>query len=257
MNEAANRAGAERYFFNDCMRCLETLLADVVDHPMLTVDLRQLLRVYQARYPGATYSGGGYLYVVSEDPVPGPLGSYPPINTRPPRRPIATRKGWSTALYPTWPLQPDSPSKSDIEARPDGSRKKVLVTGCFDWLHTGHRRFFEEVSELGALRVVVGHDANIRKLKGEGHPLFIEQERRYRVGSIRFVTEALVSTGHGWLDAEPEIRRIRPDIYALNEDGDKSAKRRFCEANSIEYVVLKRLPKPGLPRRESTELRGF
>jgi hypothetical protein len=26
---------------------------------------------------------------------------------------------------------------------------------------------------------------------------------------------------------------------------------------SIEYVVLKRLPKEGLPRRQSTELRGF
>ena len=59
--------------FNDCMRCWETLLPDVVDHPALTVDLRQLLKVYQARYSGAMYSGcgGGYLYVVSEEPVPG------------------------------------------------------------------------------------------------------------------------------------------------------------------------------------------
>ena len=142
------------------------------------------------------------------------------------------------------------------EAEPS-SRKKVLVTGCYDWFHTGHVRFFEEVSELGDLYAVVGHDANIRLLKGEGHPMFDERQRQYMVGSIRYVTEALVSTGHGWLDAEPEIERIRPDIYAVNEDGDKAEKRQYCEKHSIEYVVLKRVPKEGLPRRESTNLRGF
>lgn len=59
------------------------------------------------------------------------------------------------------------------------------------------------------------------------------------------------------MDAEPEIERIKPDMYAVNEDGDKPEKRAFCAQHKIEYVVLKRLPKDGLPRRESTELRGF
>ena len=135
--------------------------------------------------------------------------------------------------------------------------KKVLVTGCYDWFHTGHVRFFEEVSELGDLYVVIGHDANIQALKGPEHPMFNEQERMYMVQSIRFVKQAMISTGDGWLDAEPEIQRIRPDIYAVNEDGDKPIKRQYCEENGIEYVVLKRLPKEGLPRRESTHLRGF
>jgi cytidyltransferase-like protein len=138
-----------------------------------------------------------------------------------------------------------------------GSTKKVLVTGCYDWFHTGHVRFFEEVSELGDLYVVVGHDANILELKGPGHPMFKETERRYLAGSIRYVKQALISSGNGWLDAEPEIERIKPDMYAVNEDGDKAVKREYCAANGIEYVVLKRLPKPGLTRRESTQLRGF
>jgi cytidyltransferase-like protein len=137
------------------------------------------------------------------------------------------------------------------------ARRKVIVTGCYDWFHSGHVRFFEEVSELGDLYVVVGHDANVRLLKGEGHPLFPQDERRYMVGSIRTVKQALISTGHGWMDAEPEIARIKPDIYAVNEDGDKPEKREFCKAHGIQYVVLKRMPKEGLPRRESTVLRGF
>jgi cytidyltransferase-like protein len=137
------------------------------------------------------------------------------------------------------------------------SRKRVLVTGCYDWFHSGHVRFFEEVSQLGDLYVVVGHDANIKLLKGDGHPMFSENERRYLVQSIRYVAQALISTGDGWLDAEPEIRRIKPDIYAVNEDGDRPEKRQYCESRGIEYRVLKRLPKAGLPRRQSTDLRGF
>ena len=76
-------------------------------------------------------------------------------------------------------------------------------------------------------------------------------------GSIRYVKRALVSSGSGWLDAEPEIDSIKPDIYAVNEDGDRPEKREFCDERGIEYLVLSREPKAGLPRRESTALRGF
>ena len=137
------------------------------------------------------------------------------------------------------------------------SGKKVLVTGCFDWFHSGHVRFFEEASEHGDLYVVLGHDKNLEKLKGPGHPMFPEDERKYMAGSIRFVKQALVSSGDGWLDAEPEIKKLKPDGYVVNEDGDKDVKREYCQKNGIEYIVLKRLPKPGLTRRTSTDLRGF
>ena len=110
---------------------------------------------------------------------------------------------------------------------------------------------------MGDLYVVVGHDANIRLLKGQGHPLFPEAERRDMAGAVRYVKQALVATGDGWLDAEPEIKRLRPDIYAVNHDGDRPEKRAYCQAHGIEYRVLERIPKEGLPRRQSTNLRGF
>ena len=149
------------------------------------------------------------------------------------------------------------PVPSSLPTPLDPQRKRVMVTGCFDWFHSGHVRFFEEVSTLGDLYVIVGHDANIRLLKGEGHPLLPQSERLYMVHTVRFVRHAMISTGHGWLDAEPEIAVLRPHIYAVNEDGDKPEKRAFCAAHGIEYVVLKRIPKEGLPKRESTVLRGF
>ncbi len=140
---------------------------------------------------------------------------------------------------------------------PDSGRKKVVVTGCYDWFHSGHVRFCEEVSAHGDLYVIVGHDANIQLLKGAGHPLIPQAERRYVVGSIKYVTQALISSGDGWLDADPEIKKLKPDIYAVNEDGDKGGKREYCEKLGIEYLVLKRTPAPGLQKRSSTDLRGF
>lgn len=61
--------------FNLNMKCWETLLPHVVRHPLIKLDLMQLLRAYQREYPGAMYSGcgGGYLLVASDKPVPGSL----------------------------------------------------------------------------------------------------------------------------------------------------------------------------------------
>jgi hypothetical protein len=58
---------------NLTMSCWETLLPGTVRHHTLKLDLMRLLKVYQEQYGGAMYSGcgGGYLYVVSEKPVPG------------------------------------------------------------------------------------------------------------------------------------------------------------------------------------------
>ena len=58
---------------NACMKCWEALLPHTVRHPAISVDLLGILGYYQARYAGAMYSGcgGGYLYVASENVVPG------------------------------------------------------------------------------------------------------------------------------------------------------------------------------------------
>jgi hypothetical protein len=55
------------------MDCWKVLLPGNFEHPSLTLELLPLLTYYQQRYCGAAYSscGGGYLYVVSEQPVPG------------------------------------------------------------------------------------------------------------------------------------------------------------------------------------------
>jgi len=182
---------------------------------------------------------------------------------RAPKNPFAERLYFVSALrYVSRVVAADDFPEVRVAPRtapalPPGPRKKIVVTGTFDWLHSGHVRFFEEAGALGDLYVVVGHDANIRLLKGESHPLLPEEERRYMVGSIKFVKQSLISSGTGWLDADPQIRSIKPHIYAVNEDGDRGGKREYCQRHGIEYLVLRRQPAPGLPRRSSTDLRGF
>ena len=58
---------------NLTMKCWEKLLPQVVRHPALRVDLLPILKAYQKQHAGAMYSGcgGGYLLVVSYEPVPG------------------------------------------------------------------------------------------------------------------------------------------------------------------------------------------
>ena len=75
-----DRLGAS---MNECMKCWEAILPGTVRHRTLRVDLIELLRFYQSRYPGAMYSGcgGGYLFVASEHPVPGAFAVQ--VRTRP------------------------------------------------------------------------------------------------------------------------------------------------------------------------------
>ena len=69
----AHDIGALGKSMNECMLCWEQILPGIVHHRTLRIELKPLLNHYQSMYPGAMYSGcgGGYLYVVSDTPVPG------------------------------------------------------------------------------------------------------------------------------------------------------------------------------------------
>jgi hypothetical protein len=58
---------------NECMACWEAVLPRTVRHSTIKIDLLELMRHYQSRYSGAMFSGcgGGYLFVASQEPVPG------------------------------------------------------------------------------------------------------------------------------------------------------------------------------------------
>jgi cytidyltransferase-like protein len=130
--------------------------------------------------------------------------------------------------------------------------KKVMVSGCYDLLHAGHIAFFKTAAAYGKLYVFVGQDENIRQLKGKA-PYFSQEERKFMVGSIRYVEEAAIGSGMGMLDFAEDMARLKPDIFIVNFDGGSEAKRELCERLGVEYVVLDRIPEEGLPARSSSE----
>lgn len=132
---------------------------------------------------------------------------------------------------------------------------KVFVSGCYDMLHSGHVRFFEEASRLGDLYVGIGNDANILSLKNR--PVVNgEQERLYMVKSVRYVKDAWINSGMGKMDFVKEVDELRPDFFFVNHDGWSEEKERFCAERGIKLVVADRVPAEGLPARSTTAIRA-
>ncbi len=131
------------------------------------------------------------------------------------------------------------------------SKKKVMVSGCYDLLHGGHIAFFKTASAYGDLYVSIGRDENLLQLKGK-KPVFSESERLFIVQSVRYVHEAFLASGMGMLDFEPDMGMLKPDIFIVNSDGHTPEKKELCMRMGIEYVVLERIPEPGLPPRSSS-----
>jgi len=132
--------------------------------------------------------------------------------------------------------------------------KKVFVSGCFDLLHSGHIAFLEEAASYGDLYVALGSDQTVYELKGRV-PVNSEEERLYMLSSLNCVKKAFISKGSGMLDFVHEFNEIQPDFLIVNEDGNLQLKRKLCEENGVEYIVLKRIPKTGLEARSTTSLR--
>jgi len=132
-----------------------------------------------------------------------------------------------------------------------GMNKTVLVSGCFDLLHGGHIAFLKSAARYGDLYVAVGQDENLLELKGK-RPYFTQEERCFIAGSISYVEEAFIAGGRGMLDFEPDLQRLRPDFFVVNQDGHTTEKEALCREYGVAYIVLERVPEPRLPDRSSS-----
>ena len=134
------------------------------------------------------------------------------------------------------------------------ANKKVFVSGCYDLLHSGHVEFFRQAAQYGDLYVGIGSDRTIEALKGH-KTLYNERERLFMVRAIRYVKEAYINQGEGYLDFLPTLDIVQPDCLVVNEDGDREEKRQLCRERGMEYIVLQRVPGEGLAARSSTDLK--
>ena len=132
--------------------------------------------------------------------------------------------------------------------------RKVFVSGCFDLLHSGHVSFLKEASQFGNLCVGLGSDQTIYDLKGR-NTVNSEDERKYMLESLSCVHSVKINSGNGILDFLDDMRKLKPDVFIVNEDGHTPEKELICAEMGIEYKVLKRIPYANLPVRSTTSLR--
>ena len=132
--------------------------------------------------------------------------------------------------------------------------RKVLVSGCFDMMHSGHIAFLKTAADFGQVYACIGSDETVFSLKGR-YPIINQSERTFCLKELDTVHEVRVSRGSGHLDFLPELLEIKPDIFVVNADGDSAEKRTLMAQNQIEYIVLDRIPAENLPPRSTTALR--
>lgn len=91
---------------------------------------------------------------------------------------------------------------------------RVMASGVFDILHTGHISYLEQAKAMGdELVVVIACDSTVRKRKHE--PITPEAMRARIVGSLKPVDKAIVGTEGDMIDT---VRSIRPDVIVLGFD---------------------------------------
>lgn len=132
--------------------------------------------------------------------------------------------------------------------------KKVMVSGCFDLLHSGHVQFFKEASAYGDLYVSIGSEANIVQLKNR-RPINTEEERLFMVKAVRYVKDAFISKEMGVLDFKESIKKIKPDYFIMGDDSNVTPeKKELIEKAGAQMIVLKRAQFSNI-KRSSTALR--
>jgi FAD synthetase len=98
---------------------------------------------------------------------------------------------------------------------------RVMASGVFDIIHSGHLHYLQEARKLGdELVVVVATDATVRRRKHE--PIIPDKMRLELVSALKPV-DAAVLGNEG--DMYAVVENIRPDIIALGYDQGFDEKR--------------------------------
>jgi FAD synthetase len=115
---------------------------------------------------------------------------------------------------------------------------KVMASGVFDIVHTGHISYLQQAKALGdELIVVVACDETVRKNKHE--PITPEKMRVHIVESLKPVDKAILGRGG---DIFGVVKEISPDIIVLGFDQtfrEDDLKKRLAEEGLGHIKVIR------------------
>lgn len=115
---------------------------------------------------------------------------------------------------------------------------RVMASGVFDILHTGHISYLEQAKAAGdELVVVVACDSTVRRRKHE--PITPEAMRLRIVQSLKPVDLAVIGKDSG--DFLDTLREVRPDVIMLGFDQtfDERELESDLETNGFDIRVVR------------------
>ena len=111
---------------------------------------------------------------------------------------------------------------------------RVMASGVFDILHTGHISYLEQAKAMGdELYVVVASDETVRKRKHE--PITPESMRVKIVSSLKVVDKAFLGSSGGDMYSILEV--VKPDIIVLGFDQTLDEKELESDLRSKGYNI--------------------
>jgi len=104
-----------------------------------------------------------------------------------------------------------------VRALKSQGKKVVQCHGCFDLMHPGHIKHFQEARSMGDILIVtLTPDQYIDK--GPGRPAFNQELRAESIAALECVNYVAINK---WPTAEDTLRLLRPDIYVKGQEFEK------------------------------------
>lgn len=125
--------------------------------------------------------------------------------------------------------------------------KKILVGGCFDFLHFGHTEFLRQAKALGDwLVVALESDENVRKVKGESRPIHSQAQRKAMLEALSFVDEVIMLPP---MKTDEEysslVKKVLPHVLAVTQgDPMHDKKRHHARLVSAQIVIIPKIHTP-------------
>jgi len=124
----------------------------------------------------------------------------------------------------------------ELARRRQAGETVVFTNGCFDLLHLGHVRYFQQARQLGTCLVVgVNSDDSVRRLKGPSRPVIGEDERAEMLAALECVDYVTV-----FEEDTPEalLELLRPDFLCKGGSTPEIVGQAFVEGYGGKVIKL-------------------
>jgi rfaE bifunctional protein nucleotidyltransferase chain/domain len=103
-----------------------------------------------------------------------------------------------------------------VDVHKKEGKKIVFTNGCYDLIHIGHLRCFQEGKKLGDILIVaLNSDCSVRSIKGPTRPIIPQDERAEIMSALESVDYVTIFDQDDPLQI---ITSIKPDILVKGGD---------------------------------------